>query len=829
MPRLFQQSQSLIVYAIRTICDITRGQLHGPGDGIIRHLLTDSRSIHFFSESVFFALVTPRNNGHRYIAELYKKGVRCFVVSEKISFETPGASVIHVSDTLKALHDITAYHRSQFHLPVVAITGSNGKTIVKEWLYQLLKDQFTICRSPKSYNSQIGVPLSIWNLNERHTLGIFEAGISTVHEMQMLEQIIKPTIGVFTGLGNAHQEGFASAEEKLAEKFKLFESCSYVVVQGLKRNEIPAHISMHELIFVSEHEDADVRIEKVKSSLLSSSIRLNYRHKIFQLEIPFTDKASVINASTCFGALVALHQNPEDLIPLFRELQPVALRLEIRNGISNSVLINDFYNSDIDSFIIALSYLNQQSLNQKKIVIISDIEQSGRNSDELYNELAALIQPYGIDTIIGVGQAIHKHASLFGPEALFFNSTNDLIAQLPALRQRFFNSTILLKGARSFGFEKISQALQQKSHDTVLEIDLGKLVGNINYYKSLLKSGTGIMCMVKAMGYGSGSVEIAKTLQHVGAAYLAVAYADEGVELRNANINLPVMVMSPERDSFEDIINYQLEPEIYSFKILDSFCAALDRLGHSEPYPVHIKIDTGMRRLGFEEKDLGQLLDRLAKAPQIVVKSVFSHLVGSDNPAIDEFTHEQISIFKNCFRVLEDRLGYSVIRHICNSGGISRFPEAHFDMVRLGIGMYGVGIHPDEQKQLQNVGSLKTTISQLKSVGKGQTVGYNRNGKMEKDAIIATIPIGYADGFRRELGNGNISVYIHGKPCKTVGNICMDMCMIDVTGVDCSEGDEVIIFESFEQIKRIADAEHTIPYELLTSLSSRIKRVYIQE
>jgi alanine racemase len=822
------------VYTSQQIAKISNGNLSGSENISVKHLLTDSRSINFFSECAFFALASGRNNGHKYILDLYEKGVRCFIVSEKVESNFKDCAFITVKNVLKALQELARYHRSQFHIPVIAVTGSNGKTIVKEWLYQLLKNKYTICRSPKSYNSQIGVPISVWNLNSNHNLGIFEAGISLPNEMNTLQEIIKPTLGVFTGLGAAHQEGFKTPEEKLLEKFKLFEHCSSLVIQGLERKQIPAHLSVHELTLISEHEDADIVIEKTVSSTAGSDIILKYKNKNYSIHIPFTDQASIINATTCFGVLVGMRLDPSDFINGFKELQSVALRLEIKTGINNSVLINDFYNSDKDSFIIALNHLHQQSHSNKKIVILSDIEQSGKINAILYKELADLIAQYKIDIVIGVGRQISEYRNFFKTGSFFFNSTNDFISEVNSLHQLFYNSTILLKGARSFGFEKISQVLQQKSHDTVLEINLNNLVENINYYKGLLSPNTKIMCMVKAMGYGSGSVEIAKTLQHLGAGYLAVAYADEGVDLRHANINLPIMVMSPEQDSFEDIINHQLEPEIYSLKILNDFCNALDKIGFSEPYPVHIKIDTGMHRLGFDastgsSKEIDTLIEQLLKKPQVLVKSVFSHLVGADDPEMDNFTKEQISIFKNCFEKLEDKLGYKFLRHICNSGGTSRFKEAHFDMVRLGIGMYGIGINKEEQKKLKNVGSLKTRISQIKHLHSGQTVGYNRNGKIEKETSIATIPIGYADGFRRELGNGKLGVYINGKFCKTVGNVCMDMCMVDVTNVNCREGDEVVVFENFEQIQNMANAENTIPYELLTSLSARIKRVYVQE
>jgi alanine racemase len=818
------------VYSAGKISEILNGRLIGDPAIEIRHILSDSRSISFYPESVFFALVSSRNNGHRYIQDMYDKGVRSFVVSEEGSvLKIKDASFILVKNTLTAVQELAAFHRKQFNLPVIGITGSNGKTIVKEWLYQILKQDRVICRSPKSYNSQLGVPLSVWNLAKQHNLAIFEAGISTVHEMQKLEAIIKPSIGIFSGYGEAHREGFSSKEEKIREKFLLFKDAEVIVVQGLKRNEIPSSVASKKIILVSEDPEADVVISKTTFEPTYSIIHLRDGKKDYTIEIPFTDKASIINATTCFAALIALGSDPDKYKDAFNNLQAIALRLEIKNGINNSVLINDFYNSDIDSLQIALNYLHQQSRNTKRVVILSDIEQSGQSESQLYKEISVLLKRYEVSKLIGIGKNISDHKALFQNNSEFYESTEEFILKMPSVTSSLSSSTILLKGARSFGFEKISRSLQQKSHDTVLEIDLNKLVANINYYKGLLKPGTNIMCMVKAMGYGSGSSEIARTLQHVGVNYLAVAYADEGLELRNAHIDLPVMVMSPELDSLEDIIQFNLEPEIYSFRILEAFCRQLDRSGISEPYPIHIKIDTGMHRLGFEEKDWSDLAELLIKSPQVKVQSVFSHLVATDNPDLDGFTKQQIVSFEKAFTILEQKLGYYFLKHICNSGGISRFPAAHYDMVRLGIGMYGVGINSDEQQQLENVGSLKTKISQIKHVSKGETVGYNRNGKVSSDTIIATIPIGYADGFRRELGNGKFGVHINGRYCKTIGNICMDMCMVDISGVDCKEGDDVIIFENFDQISKMSEVLKTIPYEVLTGISSRVKRIYIQE
>jgi alanine racemase len=818
------------VYNSGKISEILNGKLIGNPAIEIKHILSDSRSITFYPESVFFALVSSRNNGHKYIRDMYDKGVRSFVVSEEKNIpDHQDASFILVRDTLEALQKLATFHREQFHLPVIGITGSNGKTIVKEWLYQILKQDHVICRSPKSYNSQIGVPLSVWNLGKQHNLGIFEAGISTVNEMQKLESIIKPAIGVFSGYGEAHREGFSSKEEKIREKFSLFKDAGTIVVQGLKRSEIPSSFVTKNIILVSEDPEADVVITKTTFEPNYSIIHLRVGNKEHVINIPFTDKASIINATTCLATLIAMGSDFSRYKQAFKTLQAIALRLEIKNGINNSVLINDFYNSDIDSLQIALNYLHQQSRNTKRVVILSDIEQSGQSESQLYKEISVLLKRYEVSKLIGIGKNISEHKEFFQNNSEFYEGTDDFTLKIPALTPALANSTILLKGARSFGFEKISRSLQQKSHDTVLEIDLNKLVANINYYKGLLMPGTNIMCMVKAMGYGSGSSEIARTLQHVGVNYLAVAYADEGLELRNAHIDLPVMVMSPELDSLEDIIQFNLEPEIYSFRILGAFSKQLDRSGISEPFPIHIKIDTGMHRLGFEEKDWNDLAELLVKSPQVKVQSVFSHLVASDNPDLDDFTRQQIKLFEQACSVLEQKLGYTFLKHICNSGGISRFINAHYDMVRLGIGMYGVGINSDEQQKLENVGSLKTKISQIKQVNKGDTVGYNRNGKVQSDTLIATIPIGYADGFRRELGNGKFGVYINGQYCKTVGNICMDMCMIDINSVACKEGDDVIIFENFDQISKMSQILNTIPYEVLTGISSRVKRIYIQE
>lgn len=815
------------MYNLQQIADIGNSKFIGGTNNKVSVFLNDSRALQSPADTLFIALKTNRNNGHNYIAELIEKGVKSFLIQENefdfSKFKNADVSFLVSADPLKTIQALAAFHRKQFTIPVIGITGSNGKTVVKEWLYQLLKTNFSICRSPKSYNSQIGAPLSVLNLNHTHTLAIFEAGISLPDEMDVLAEIISPTIGVFTSIGSAHDEGFTNREQKINEKLKLIASCDKKIINGLHKHQLTPEILKHALV-VSEFDDADLRISYANDTLELKGEAVSYNYKI-----PFSDKASVLNISTCVSVLMQLGFKDNDIAQRLLSLQPVALRLEIKNGINNALIINDYYNSDIDSIKIALNYLSQQNRRVRKIVIVSDLEQSGILANSLYKQLAELFSQNKIDLVVGIGKEISNHKPLFKANSLFFADTQSFINQFKLINYQFSEASILLKGARSFGFENISRLLQLKSHDTVFEIDLNKLINNVNYYKSLVSSNVKLMCMVKAMGYGSGGAEIAKTLQHIGVNYLAVAYADEGVELRQSQITLPIMVMSPEEDALEDIINYQLEPEIYSFKILNAFVKKLDALGVTEPYPIHLKIDTGMHRLGFEEKDLDSLISELKNLPQLKVRSVFSHLVGTDNPELDNFTNEQIQIFEKVYSAVELTLGYTVLKHICNSGGITRFKNAHYDMVRLGIGMYGIGVHSEEQSKLENVGSLITRISQIKQVNKAQTVGYNRNGKLEKDTTIATIPIGYADGFSRMLGNGKHGVYIAGKFCKTIGNICMDMCMIDITGMDCKEGDEVIIFENAAQINKMAAALNSISYEVLTNVSARVKRVYVQE
>lgn len=795
-------------------------------------LLTDSRQLGDPARTLFVALITSSNDGHKYIFSLYEKGVRSFLVQyiPELQHKLEGASFVVVKDSLQALQQLAAFHRHRFNIPVIGITGSNGKTVVKEWLYQLLKDDHNICRSPKSYNSQVGVPLSVWQLSAQHTLAIFEAGISMPGEMQKLEQIIAPTLGILTNIGTAHDEGFSIPGEKPKEKLSLFVRCNRLVANVSGNPELKALLPAgKELFTVSDEQDAVLYIRKTDSDTLKTTMDGVYNGRNLQITIPFTDKASIQNAATCWATLLSMGYQQEIIAKRMAGLVPVGLRLEIKQGINNSTLINDFYNSDLNSLSIALHYLDQQHRGGKKVLVLSDIEQSGKEQEQLYSEVAALLASHSIDLLVGIGAGISYYGRLFPAGAHFYRSTGDFVQQSQALLPLLSNSTILLKGSRSYGFEAIGQLLQQKSHDTVLEINLNHLVHNINFYRSQISRHTQLMCMVKATGYGSGSSEIAFTLQHHGVDYLAVAYADEGVELRKAGIHLPIMVMSPEENSFDDIINYRLEPEIFSFTLFDRFLKALQTQAVAEAYPVHIKLDTGMHRLGFEPQEMPHLAARLSQNSAMLVKSVFSHLAASDDAGFDAFTRQQIASFEEMTAVIRQATGYDFIRHICNSGAITRFKDAHYDMVRLGIGLYGVAFNEPERKSLANVSALRTRISQIKHLHTGDTVGYSRKGLVTGDMSIATIPIGYADGFSRRLGNGRYAVTINGKPCKTFGNICMDMCMVDITHAECREGDEVIVFDSRDSLFALSDAMDTIPYEVLTSLSSRIKRVYIQE
>ena len=798
----------------------------------INWLLTDSRSLSFPEESLFFAIRTPRNNGHNYITELYQQNLRYFVVSEmKPEFETlVDAIFLKVEDTLMALQSLAAAKRALFQIPVIGITGSNGKTVVKEWLYQLLHTDFSIVRSPRSYNSQIGVPLSVWALNENTQLGIFEAGISEMHEMEHLQKIIQPTIGIFTNLGEAHQENFTGLKQKCEEKLKLFAQAELLIYcSDNKLVEICIAQSgfKGKLFSWGKSDKADMQVSGVLKSAERTDVTIKYAGTEMQVTIPFTDDASVENGLQCVAVMLNLGIDSKVIVKRILHLEAVAMRLEVKEGVRNCLIINDSYNSDLNSLGIALDFLNQQATAKglSKTLILSDILQSGQSSDELYKTVAELVKNKSIQRIIGIGAEISKEESKFlSIDKTFFEHTEDFLAS--SLIREMKNEIILLKGSRKYHFEDISAKLELVTHETILEVNLNALVDNLNYFRSKLRPETKMMCMVKAFAYGSGAVEVARTLQHNHCDYLAVAVADEGADLRHEGIRIPIIVMNPEKGSFGMIFDNKLEPEIYSFRLLDAFIIAAEKLGLTD-YPVHIKIDSGMHRLGFESQDMEQLVTLLKKQNHVKVRSVFSHFAGSDESKFDAFTKQQVAVFTACADQLTGAFSHHIMRHILNSAGIERFPEYQFDMVRLGIGHYGISSVPEVN--LKQVCALKTVILQIKNVKAGETVGYSRKGIINTDKQIAIIPIGYADGFDRKLGNGVGEVLINGKRAKVIGNVCMDLVIIDITGIQAKEGDVVEIFGDNLTINEVAGWLKTIPYEVLTSVSRRVKRIYFQE
>jgi alanine racemase len=797
-------------------------------ESIVSALLTDSRRIGHASEGLFFAL-SGRRNGHEFVAEAYAAGVRNFVVKQQTEIRMPEANFLLVDDVLGALQKLAAYHRSRFNLEVIGITGSNGKTIVKEWLYQLLVADKHIVRNPKSYNSQIGVPLSVWQISEKDDLGIFEAGISTTDEMIKLEAIIKPSIGVLTHIGTAHDEGFANSKQKVLEKLKLFKNSKLLIHNYDQlidyKNAIPVDNCF---TWSTNFKEADLYVFTETVIARNFYLRAKYKGKEIECLIPFLDGASVENAIVCWATMLALGYSPVEADKRIERLNPVSMRLELKNGINDCSVIDDSYNSDVQSLEIALNFLNQQNQHPSRTLILSDIFQSGLQQDILYRQVADMIKAKKVDKFIGVGTALMNHQEYFEvAEKHFYQDTGTLLQNLNPLN--FDDETILIKGARSFEFERISLALTLKAHETVMEISLNALLNNLNFYKSKLKSGVKIMAMVKAFSYGSGTFEVANMLQYNKVDYLAVAYIDEGVALRQAGIDLPVMVLNPEISAFDKLIEYKLEPEIFSFNLLDEF-VKYSQLHNLTNYPVHLKIDTGMHRLGFEDYEIDTLCDLLEMNRYIKVQSVFSHLAASDAKEHDAFTLKQIKRFERAYTKIEKTLEYKVIKHIANTSGIIRWPAAHYDMVRLGIGLYGIDAAiPANSNALQPIATLKTSVSQVKKVPKSDTIGYNRQGSLPKDGKIATVRIGYADGYLRAFGNGVGTMLIKGNLVPTVGNISMDMCTLDVSNIDVKEGDEVIVFNEQQRIEELARQIGTIPYEILTNISQRVKRVYFYE
>ena len=818
-------------YAITDVAQIIGAKTNTLHEATISILLTDSRRLSFPETTLFFALPTKTNDGHRYVQDLYKLRVRNFVVSRMLpEFESmTDANFLLVKDTLRALQKLATHHRKRFSIPVIGITGSNGKTVVKEFLYQLLHNEFDIVRSPRSYNSQIGVPLSVWEMNEKNTLGIFEAGISQPDEMEYLQPIIAPTIGVLTSIGEAHQENFISLNQKCQEKLTLFTDSEAIIYDGdnaFIANAIESACLSHKAIAWSRTDtEAPLYIESIEKRADDTIIRCTLLGFDKTYVIPFTDDASIENVIHCLAVMLYLKPTSVNDEAKFAHLEPVEMRLDVKEGINNCLLINDTYNSDINSLDIALDFQQSRKVGKdlKSTLILSDILQTGTLPKSLYKKVVDLIERKKVNRLIGIGRDLKEYASLF-PEKLekeFYQTTDEFIAS-PSIR-KFQNELILLKGSRHFHFERISELLEKKVHETILEVNLSAIVHNFNVYRSKLKPETKMVCMVKASGYGVGSYELAKTLQEHHCDYLAVAVADEGAALRKEGITIPIIVMNPEFSSFNTLFEYNLEPEVYSFRLLNAMIRETERRGIIA-YPVHVKIDTGMHRLGFQPDEVIALCERLKTQSGVRVRSVFSHLVGSDSYVFDDFTHEQIEKFQHAAAVLEEGLEHKVIKHILNTGGIERFTEYQMDMVRLGIGLYGVSA--SGMAGLQTVSTLKTTILQIQHVPAGDSIGYSRRSYVNRDSRIAIIPIGYADGLDRHFSNGHGEVVVRGKRCPIIGNICMDACMVDVTDCDAEEGDSVIVFGKELPVEELSDRLKTIPYEILTSVSPRVKRIY---
>lgn len=797
-------------------------------------LLTDSRSLKSPAETLFFAIKSKSNDGHRFIEELYKRGVRNFVTEQNLPiFSTfKGVNIIKVANSVKAMQKIAASHRKKFKIPVIGVTGSNGKTIVKEWLNQLLQPDFFITRSPRSYNSQIGVPLSVWGLEQRTTLAIFEAGISQPGEMEALGEIIAPTIGIFTCIGDAHQEGFKSTTDKLNEKLKLFKSAKTIIFNA-SYNEIKEGIEStypdKELIGWSETDPtAPLYVKSISKDNNIASVTYIYKGTEEGFKIPFIEDGSIENAihSLC-TMLFCFGISPKEAATRLIGIEPVAMRLEVKEGRNGCTIINDTYNSDINSLEIALDFLSRRSISEgvKRRLILSDILQSSTNEVELYSKVAQLLKDKCIDKFVGIGERLTANSQLFPEDSCFYSSTAEFLSS--GIAERFNNELILIKGARKFNFDDITDVLSLKQHETVLEVNLDAIRHNYNYYKQKLLPNTKLICMVKAFGYGVGSYELTKTLQDAGSNYVAVAVADEGAELRKAGITMPIMVMNPEMGTFDTLFKYNLEPEVYSFRLLEALTKAASSQGITD-FPIHIKIDSGMHRLGFTIQDMPKLIKELSANKELTPYSVFSHLAGSDDENLDYYTESQIDIFTRCAESLQMGIGRPIFRHILNSAGISRYTQYQFEGVRLGIGLYGVAPH-QSVKGLKVVSSLKTTILQIKELSSAETVGYGRKGVLNKKSRIAAVPIGYADGLNRHLGNGVGEMWINGAKAPIVGNVCMDVTLIDVTDIDCHEGDTVEVFGENIRVEEIAEKLGTIPYEILTSISSRVKRVYFRE
>ncbi len=825
-----------MTYSIEQITTLTGAHRYGSSSVQVEWLLTDSRSLSFPESSLFFALRTSSGDGHRYIADLYRRGVRAFVVEtlpETWQTDFPAANFLLVPSPLKALQRLAERHRDAFSIPVVGLTGSNGKTIVKEWLYQLLSPERVVCRSPRSYNSQIGVPLSVWQLSRRTQLALFEAGVSCRGEMAALRAIIQPTLGVFTCLGPAHQENFGSMAEKCMEKLQLFKDCPALVIpidDSIVADCLQEADFSGELITWSRR-DASARlfVETAPGEQGTTLLTCHWTHNIYNIQLPFINEASIQNAITCIAVCLHLGMDPAVLAERIQGLEHIAMRLEVKQGEHGLTLINDSYNSDLASLDIALDFMARRPelAGRRRTLVLSDILQTGLPAQQLYTQVAQMVAHRGVDFLVGVGPEISQWQHLIGTAGVYFKTSDELLRS--GLLSRLHDEVVLFKGARRFGFERLLESLALQVHETTLEVNLAALAKNVNYYRSFMKPETKMVCMVKADAYGAGAVEVSRALQDKGVDYLAVAVADEGAALRRAGITAGILIMNPELTAFPTLFRYNLEPEVYNFKMLEALIHAAERAG-IQNFPIHIKLDTGMCRLGFnpqgDSDDISRLISRLQRQDALVVRSVFSHFVGSDSPDFDDFSARQFALFDAASRRIQEAFPHRILRHICNSAGIERFPERHLDMVRLGLGLYGVS--PLTGGPLNTVSSLKTTILQIREVPAGTSIGYSRRTIVDRPSRIAAIPIGYADGLDRHLGNRRSHCLVGGRPAPYLGNICMDVCMIDVTDIPCREGDAVEIFGEELPVSTLSDTLDTIPYEILTSVSGRVKRVYFR-
>jgi len=822
---------------ISNVLEVTGGHIIDE-ESIVSQLLTDSRSLTAPDETIFFALRTANDDGHNYIPDLYEKGVRNFVVSSDY-YPLPdcqGANYLNVESPLDALQALATYHRRRFReLPVIGITGSRGKTTVKEWLYQLLKDDYRIVRSPRSYNSQIGVPLSLWDIDNNTDLAIIEAGISRVGEMDNLQGMIRPTIGIITNLGSEHNDGFASMQEKAREKAKILFNCECIVYcadDPLVTHTIAPLLETDVALSMSwsrNHCHAPLQVDSTLHNENATTIHYSYNGISSAITIPFAADRDLDNAITCLSVLLHLGMSREVIAQRMATLTPVGTRLNVIEGVNNCTVIVDSYTSDYNSLTPALNFMTRRAGNRQCTAILSDLSNESYSGDELYIRVSELLKTTRISRLIGIGKEMCRYGNYFDwmPQARFYNDTQDFIADVT--KGDFEDETVLIKGDPAFGFSQIIDLLEAKQHITVMEVDLNALVHNFKFFKSLIKPGTKTIGMVKASGYGAGSYEIAKTLQDCGCDYLAVAVQDEGVELRKASITMPIIVLNPNGVNYKAMFQYHLEPELYSLDMARDLIKEGRRYG-VQGFPVHIKIDSGMHRLGFTRDQLPELIALLKEQDVVKPASVFTHLSVADDPSQDPYTLQQFDYFESCSDLLQQQFDHHIMRHALNTSGIVRFPERQYDMVRIGIGLYGIRTLDDgSEDALMPVSALRSIIISIKQWPAGTTVGYGRQGVLERDSRIATVTIGYADGFDRHFGNGRVSMWVGGKLCPTVGTVCMDAVMIDVTDAPCKVGDTVEIFGEHVPVERLSEARGTIPYEILTSVSPRVKRVYYRE